>query len=92
MDKHQFFNKLHNQLAEKYHVSDRQIMWIRTLNLFKKLSQEEIIEISQKKLLTIRLNRSDQIAIDRWRDRLLFIKKLTKNEFNDITQKTEFDK
>jgi 23S rRNA C2498 (ribose-2'-O)-methylase RlmM len=90
MDKQEFFNKLHKDLENKYHLTIQQIEIIRRYHFQRKFNKEQMC----KQLLeNLKLPRKKRHLSTKKRLQLInSLKTMDDKQFADITQKTEFDK
>ena len=88
MTKQEFFDNLHNQLAEKYNLTSHQINSIRYLFLGRKMTRLQVAEFYANKLHNAQLRE----RIDHYQVCLNVTASISNDIWNDITQKTEFDR
>jgi hypothetical protein len=101
MDKRTFFNNLDKQLGLKYKLTSDQINTIRSFYLGDKKTRKEIAEWCAVKLTQPHhgshgKNKKDSLsrrmAKPHYQTLLNFIASCSEVAWNDITQKTEYDK
>ena len=98
MDKRAFFDNLDKNLAEKYHLTSDQIDTIRSFFLGDKKTRKEIAEWCAVKLTQPHHGKNKKDSLSRrspkehYQTLLNFIASCSTEAWNDITQKTEFDK
>lgn len=96
MDKRAFFDKLHNELAEKYNTSTDAIMIIRHLVLGKKMDAGEVRNYIVNYLRTLRYRLAQEPKevesprLIRWQNALKLISR--NDNLDELLQKTQFDK
>jgi hypothetical protein len=90
MDKQTFFNNLHTELAEKYNTTSEVIGWCRILQLTDGFTPKQAALHVLDRAKLSRKNR--HFNIKKHQEVAAFISKLTQIQWNDITQKTQYDK
>lgn len=89
MDKRTFFDNLHNQLADKYQLTHRQIDTIRSFSIGYKKNRKEIAEWIAPKL---NLSIKSKSPSKHYQSLLNFVASCSQDSWEDIIQKTEYDK
>lgn len=86
----QFFSKLHQDLAVKYHITSYLVVYLRSEALGFRKSRKEIAETLVKKLQYYSINRlTPKKHLPSFFN---FVASCSEEIWNDLTQKTKFDK
>lgn len=98
MDRNEFFDQLHQQLAEKHNLTILQVSIVRGFSGRTPKTRKEIAEWAALKLSQPH-KANAQSKVGRrthgklyYQDILNFVASCSSEVWNDITQKTEFDK
>ena len=90
MDKKQFFTQLHQNLGEKYNLHSNLIATFRYYYFTRKFNSDEMIDQLRKRQLLSRNKR--HLSTIKRNNLINFLINITKEQWEDIIQKTKFDK
>ncbi len=88
MEKREFFDQIHAQLAEKHNISASSVRYIRYHALGMKNTQGEILRILTNKIQT----HGKRTPKKHWRITFNFIISCSSEIWDDVIQKTKFDR
>lgn len=93
MDKHTFFNKLHEELARIHNTNISGIGFIRSRILGDKLKKEEVLKLTRSLLSKLRTQPTPSLyKIEKYQSVIKLITRSSDIIWEDIIQKTGYDR
>lgn len=90
MKKDKFFDLLHEELSNKYNIDIHAIGLIRSFAIDRKMDRLELMDWSDEKLKAYKIKH--QPPKKYLKILFNFLENLEEDQWNDINQKTEYDK